>query len=82
MLKHSGATKVNLRMEYDSTQIRVAIEDNGKGFDYGNRPSGFGLNHITSRVDELNGTCEVITREGEGTRILVTIPLTEEGAAT
>jgi signal transduction histidine kinase len=68
-------------MEQSATGISVIVEDNGKGFDSSSASTGFGLGHIASRAEELNGTCEVTSNEGEGTRIFITIPLEDESAS-
>jgi|GEM_PF-704459 signal transduction histidine kinase len=81
VLKHSGASRVALNMEQSATGISVIVEDNGKGFDSSSASTGFGLGHIASRAEELNGTCEVTSNEGEGTRIFITIPLEDESAS-
>jgi signal transduction histidine kinase len=81
VLKHSGASKVRLEIEHDASTLRVTVADNGHGFDQATTSTGFGLSHITSRAEELNGTCEVIGGEGEGTKILVTVPLGKETSA-
>ena len=78
VLKHSGATNVVLKMEHSSSVLSVIVEDNGRGFDREITSSGFGLEHISSRAEELNGTCEVISSEGKGTSVLISIPLEKE----
>ena len=78
VLKHSGATNVVLKLEHNSSALSVVVEDNGRGFDRDGTSSGFGLDHISSRAEELNGTCEVISGEGKGTSVLISIPLEKE----
>ena len=82
VLKHSGATKVTIQLEQTLSEIRMSVEDNGHGFDGDSTSGGFGLGHITARARELNGSCEVIGNKGNGTRVLVTIPFSEEEVAT
>jgi signal transduction histidine kinase len=81
VLKHSGATNVILKMEHSLSALSVVVEDNGRGFDSESTSTGFGLDHISSRAEELNGTCEVISSEGNGTRVLISIPLEKESKA-
>ena len=81
VLRHSGASKVVVTLEHKSTGLSMSIEDDGKGFDSANTPGGFGLEHITSRAEELGGNAEVISSEGAGTRVLVELPPQKEVTA-
>jgi signal transduction histidine kinase len=40
VLKHSGATEARVVVERDETQVRLLIEDNGRGFDPNSRHDG------------------------------------------
>lgn len=82
VLRHSGATRAVVNLSESSNEMIISVEDNGRGFDSDTVSSGFGIGHITSRAEELNGRCEVSSKQGEGTKILVTIPLIEEATAT
>jgi len=59
------------------------IVDNGRGFNQEdtkqevNNPHGLGLLGMQERVAQCNGTVEITSRPGEGTRIRVFIPLSE-----
>jgi glucose-6-phosphate-specific signal transduction histidine kinase len=55
----------------------LRIEDDGTGirqFANSMRPS-FGLVGMQERVSTLGGQMKVVSREGEGTRISITVPL-------
>ena len=79
VVKHAGATEVSVRLIASHPIIRMRIEDNGAGFDVeelavksGDR---LGLVGMAERVDLMNGRFEIVSRPGEGTRIMVEVPL-------
>lgn len=72
--KHSQATVVKIHVEEGPARLCVKIEDNGKGFDTGTT-RGFGLLGMEERVRHLNGTLKVDSAPGQGTRIVVELPL-------
>jgi two-component system sensor histidine kinase UhpB len=55
--------------------LRIAVVDDGTGFDLDATTRGFGLMGIRERVKVLNGACSVASARGQGTRITVTVPL-------
>ncbi|MDM0016030.1 sensor histidine kinase [Variovorax saccharolyticus] len=62
VLKHSGATRVEVRIDAADGQLRLSIHDNGRGFtaDAGSRPtSGMGLQSMRARAARLAGTLEI-----------------------
>jgi PAS domain S-box-containing protein len=75
--KHSGAKRVEIRVETADRLARVAIRDDGHGFDpetqVGRR--GFGLDFMRERAELLGGRLEIESAPGEGTRVMVEIPI-------
>ena len=67
--KYSGATEVKISLTELNSQLTLIIEDNGKGFDRSLIIEGNGLNSFNVRAKSLNGTCEIISIPGKGTRI-------------
>lgn len=65
IVKHSGADVCEIKISQDSTDIIVEVKDNGKGF-----VSQFGLNQesglqgMKERLEFINGTLAIDTREG------------------
>ena len=57
-------------------QIKLAIEDDGCGFDPANIPANhYGLVGMNERVRLLGGTLQIGSRQGEGARIEVVVPI-------
>lgn len=74
-VKHAQATQIDLRLACTSSAVVLNIVDNGRGFDVtGSFPGHLGLQSMRERADRLNGTFEITSQPGEGTRIAVSIP--------
>ena len=80
--KHSKASRVMIKIENSSNKLSVIVKDNGIGFEVDkihkiNKLSegGFGLIGMKERAELLNGRFEVISGSGDGTKIMLTIPL-------
>jgi signal transduction histidine kinase len=77
--RHSGATRIDVEICYDHRQLRVRIEDNGKGInpkvlDGGGREGHYGLTGMRERAKLAGGKLTVRSRLDSGTEIELTIP--------
>jgi signal transduction histidine kinase len=71
--KHAGASEVHVLVEAHDGVLGLSIRDDGCG---GADPGrGSGLIGLSDRVDALGGTIEVASPSGEGTTLLVTLPI-------
>ncbi len=75
ILKHSKATRAEIKLSVTEKLLNITIEDNGIGFDTSKRSAGIGLNNIVSRAELHNGTMEVISSPGKGCILNVSIPV-------
>lgn len=85
IIKHSGATKVDVSLERAGNSLELTIKDNGIGFKNpapgpGNAKSAddrlkLGLLGVRERVEFFHGSFELISPEGKGTAISVNLPL-------
>ncbi|MES2330244.1 MAG: ATP-binding protein [Bacteroidota bacterium] len=78
-IKHSGAGSLRITLSKEDNHISLYIADDGKGFDRDtvlNRSGGLGLRNIISRADLLGATVELETSPGNGTKYLISYPLT------
>ncbi len=82
IVRHAGASRVALRMMPVNGNIRLTVEDNGKGFDPVRLldgpevPAGIGLRSMRDQVRRLLGEFEIDSGPG-GTRLSVSLPLHE-----
>jgi two-component system sensor histidine kinase DegS len=79
--KHADATKVNVRMQFQSDKFQVEVRDDGRGFDLSQTLEGavavghIGLLGMKQRADMLGGDVRIKTSEGSGTSITLSIPI-------
>ncbi len=82
--KHSQASRILVKLEFADGQVNMQVRDDGIGFDveevrqkakYGNH---YGLMSMGERVNLLGGELKVFSTRGQGTTILVSIPIDSE----
>lgn len=84
--RHAQASAVLVQVGIEAGELRIEIEDDGKGFDPAAvakrdaRPH-WGLMGIRERAEILGGTAEIDSAPGQGTRVAVRIPLPPEPPA-
>lgn len=73
--KHAGATQVGLDV-VKGARWRFSVRDNGAGFDTGKHPgeSHVGLNIMRERAGRIGAEVEVVSRAGQGTTVVLTLP--------
>ncbi len=78
IVKHSGATRAKIELEYQPQKVLMQITDNGKGFTpetcAGPKDGHFGLLGITERTERLGGQVQVTSSPDSGVTIKVEIP--------
>jgi signal transduction histidine kinase len=79
IVKHAEATSATLQLVESENYIELIVEDNGKGFKFGQdfRTIGNGIYNMRERTRILGGTFELSSNEGSGTNIIIKIPLHE-----
>jgi PAS domain S-box-containing protein len=66
IIRYAEASRATIRLEQNSQQLRLVIEDNGIGFDPTARRKGVGLNNMIHRADVHHGVVQIITAPGKG----------------
>ena len=73
VLKYSQATAATIRVLTRDERLVVEVSDDGRG---GARPSdGSGLGGLRDRVEALDGSFDVDSPPGRGTRVRAELPL-------
>ncbi|HLK59285.1 MAG TPA: hybrid sensor histidine kinase/response regulator transcription factor, partial [Chthonomonadaceae bacterium] len=77
--KHAQAQRVRVGLQFGAESILLLVEDDGVGFDLGAAGSldtegGYGLFGMNERARLLDGTLEIDSTPGWGTRIRATLP--------
>jgi len=78
VVKHSGSFKAVVVLDLKKEEIRLAIKDSGRGFDLQaqkRRKRGLGLVGMEERARLVGGRVTIESGPGQGTRVLVRIPL-------
>jgi signal transduction histidine kinase len=71
--KHANATTVHIRLRAPDAHLHLTIRDDGDG---GAAPGGgSGLIGLTDRVEALGGTLTITSPTGDGTTLVVELPL-------
>ena len=74
--KHAQADKVSIRFINREHSLILLVRDNGVGFDTNVRKhNSFGLLGIRARAPMVNGRARISSRPGNGTQVVVSIPL-------
>ena len=78
--KHSGAKRIEVKLDYDEESIRLSVRDDGCGFD----PLAttvlaghFGMSGMRERAEKIAGRLSINSAPGKGTEIEVHVPRLE-----
>lgn len=75
IIKHSGASVVDIRLVQNHKLTQLSIADNGKGFNPDDKRNGIGFNNMLSRAKVFGGEMKINSSPGKGCTIQVSIPL-------
>lgn len=82
VIRHSKATRVSVLLSCHASHVTLVVEDNGCGFDPASvRQESLGLAGMRERAALVGGDLEIESRLGEGTELLITLPLEEPAHA-
>lgn len=85
VLKHAGASKVDIDFSLVGDRLEIRILDNGKGFDEeAFSKAGNGLLNMEKRMTAAGGTFDIQSTPGKGTLVRLGLPLAlhQSGTAT
>lgn len=79
VVKHARAARVSLELEQREDRVRLAVSDDGVGFERARLGTGFGLSSARQRVELMGGELAVTSAPGAGCHIELLLPTgTEE----
>jgi signal transduction histidine kinase len=82
--KHARATRVVVTLSFSPADVRLTVQDNGRGFDpeqalqRDGRNAGWGLLGMRERASLIGGQVVVESSPGQGACIRVTVPISRE----
>jgi signal transduction histidine kinase len=68
-IKHARASQVTVRVAFQEMTLTLTIQDDGCGFEPESRFDGHGLANMKRRMEDIGGTCLVVSSPGNGTTI-------------
>ncbi len=78
IIKYSDATKINIQLTRDESEITLLIEDDGTGFDQSllTNGKGNGWRNLNSRANLIKGELELDTSPGiKGNTLILNVPI-------
>jgi len=84
VIRHAHATQLDLGVQVVDQLLVIELRDDGRGFDPSiSRPASLagrhGLPNLRSRIESLDGRCEIRSALGSGTAVRFEIPLAKLG---
>lgn len=77
VVHQNQASLVKVQLDMGDTLIKLSIDENGKGFDADvfSSTGNIGLKLIKERVEMVNGSFDIDSAPGKGSRVSLTIPV-------
>jgi PAS domain S-box-containing protein len=73
VLRHAGATQLEVNLQRENGKVRLKVEDNGRGFDPNwtsqKEAPSWGLQIMRERIESIGGKVQIESKPGEGTRV-------------
>jgi signal transduction histidine kinase len=83
-VRHAGASSISVELAAAAGAVSLTVCDDGRGFDAPHAEAGaheadsFGLRAMRERVEQLEGSLEIVSGPGRGTALTATLPLPAE----
>jgi two-component system NarL family sensor kinase len=78
--KHAGTLDVSVLVEAGDVWMRIVVEDHGRGIgDADDGDPHFGLSMMRVRAEDIDGTLEIGSTPGGGTRVVALLPVGGRG---
>jgi nitrate/nitrite-specific signal transduction histidine kinase len=74
VIKHAKATLVEMRVQFESDNVKLTIRDNGKGFGSNDQKPGRGLRIMRRSAKVIGAHFNLASSATHGTFIMLTIP--------
>lgn len=69
--KYSGASVIRAGLRLQGKMLELAVGDNGRGIEEARKGQGNGLANMKQRALDIGGELDIVTKPGEGTRIIL-----------
>jgi signal transduction histidine kinase len=75
IIKHAGATSVDMLLDYSDNKTHITIRDNGVGFNSLSVYDGSGTGNMKKRARMIDAVLSIESLQGRGTTIRITVPV-------
>jgi signal transduction histidine kinase len=72
--RHAGASRVEVSLTYAPDGVNLEVRDDGRGFDPGLSPVGYGLAGMRTRANRIGGAVSVRATPGAGVAVQFEVP--------
>jgi signal transduction histidine kinase/ligand-binding sensor domain-containing protein len=76
--QHAHARRIHVLLSYSEQQLRIRIQDNGRGMSEetlnSHRAGHYGMTGMQERAERLRGSISITSRVGEGTEVNLSVP--------
>jgi signal transduction histidine kinase len=83
-IKHADPSEIRLELEFSLAALRVAVVDDGRGFDAEHATASteghFGLLGLRERTEKIGARLSIHSEAGAGTRVELTLPISRDAA--
>ena len=76
-LKYAHPKSFRTRLSCNAKGVRLELRDDGAGFELKDKHDGWGLIGMHERVEQMNGRLEITSVPGQGTNIVVALPVNQ-----
>lgn len=73
--KYANAKNILVEIKGNEENVYLKIQDDGIGFDVNKKSKGIGMQNMISRTHDCKGIIDIASKKGNGTKILITIPI-------
>jgi len=75
VIKHAKASNMLIHIRDTETSLALILSDNGVGFDNSILKKGMGLKNIDSRIKSINAFSKWKSKKGNGSRLIIILPI-------
>ncbi|RKS00967.1 MULTISPECIES: sensor histidine kinase [unclassified Flavobacterium] len=73
--KYANAKNILVEIKGNEENVYLKIQDDGIGFDVNKKSKGIGMQNMISRTHDCKGIIDIASKKGNGTKIVITIPI-------
>jgi NarL family two-component system sensor histidine kinase LiaS len=76
--RHSSADHIEVDLSFRDNLVEFSVSDDGAGFDAQKQHDGMGLDSMRERAERLNGSLQIDSEPGQGSKVRVSFPIDQQ----